>query len=365
MKRFCLGLVAFAFVCMSFVWAQSASEFKGHDGLVHSVAVSPDGTVLATAGVDGLIKIWDFSSGKEKFVLKGHTGTVNSVAFSKDGSILASGGADKGIRIWNAKEGKAVKEFAKGHTDAVSAVAFSPDGKLLASAGVDKTVRLWDVDGKELKNLGSHKDSVYSVAFSNDGTKLVSSGNDGYIKVWDVKAMNEIKTMMVDLPKKEVVVKKEEPKDKDKDKDKKPKKDGGKKEEPKELRDAFLGVAFTADGKSVLSVGHDKYLRYWSLADGKELKKLGPTPDWIFGLALSKDGKYAATAGYGGSIRVYEVESGKQIYPDADKDKTKAADDARRGWITYSITFAPDGKSVITGSEKAGKGIAKVIPIGK
>ena len=142
-----------------------------------------------------------------------------------------------------------------------------------------------------------------------------------------------------------------------------------KKEEPKELRDAFTAVAFTPDGKQILSVGHDKYLRYWNLADGKEAKKLAATPDYIFGLTVSKDGKYVATAGYGGSLRVYDLASGTRLYPEVepdakkDADKLKTADQARRGWITYCAVFAPDGKSIVTGHEKASKGIAKVTAV--
>lgn len=367
MKRYSFGLLAFAFVCASFVWAQTASEFKGHDGLVFNIAFSNDGKTFATASFDGTVKLWDFSTGKERTVLKGHTGPVYGVAFNNDATVVATGGDDKNIRLWNSKDGKLIKELAKAHGGIVGWLAFSPDGKYLASASSDKTVKLWDAkEGKELKSFAGHKDSVYSVAFNKDGTQLASCGNDGLVKVYDVKSMAEIKTMMVDLPKPEVKVetKKEEPKEKDKDK-KAPKKDAGKKEEPKEIRDAFTVVAFTPDGKQVLTGCNDKFLRYWNLADGKEAKKIGPTPDYIFGLALSKDGTRVATAGYGGSLRVYELATGNQVFP--EKGKEKEADQARKGAITYCIAFTPDGKSVVTGQHeiKSGKGFAKVTPLGK
>jgi WD40 repeat protein len=362
MKRYWAGLFTFGFFCVSFVWAQTPTEFKGHDGLIHSVAFSNDGKFLATASVDGTVKIWDFATGKESQVLKGATPSspVNCVAFNKDGTIVATASADKMIRLWNPKDGKSTKEL-KGHTEGVSSISFSPDGTILASGGADKTVRIWDVkDAKELKNLGAHKESVYSVVFSTDGTQLASCGNDGIIKVWSVKEQKELKSMMVDLPKPVVKIepKKEEVKV-EKDKKEPKKKDMVKKEDPKELRDAFTAVAFTPDGKQILSVGHDKFLRYWSIADGKETKKLGPTKDWIFGLAVSKDGKSVATAGYGGSLRVYDIASGNELYDDV---KAKAD---RKYWITYCAAFTPDGKSVVTGHDKGGKGIAKVTAISK
>jgi WD40 repeat protein len=362
MKRFWFGLCTFAVACFSFAWAQTPSEFKGHDGLIHSVAFNSDGTILATASFDGTVKLWNYSSGKETQVLKGATPSqVNCVAFSKDGAIVATASLDKMIRLWNPKDGKATAEL-KGHTEGVSSVAFSPDGTILASCSADKSVRIWDVkSAKELKNLGSHKESVYAVAFNKDGTELASCGNDGVIKIWDVKGQKEIKSLMVDLPKVEVKVepKKEEKKD---DKDKKEVKKGKemKKEEPKELRDGILVVAFSPDGKYVLSGGFDKYLRYWDLSTGKEAKKLGPTSDNTFGLTISKDGKYVATAGYGGSLRVYELTSGNQVFP--EKGKEKETDASRRAWMTYSAVFAPDGKSIVTGHEKSLK-IGNVVKV--
>src|SRR3712207_4503941 len=95
--------------------AQTSKEYKGHGALVFSVAVSPDGSTLATASFDNTIKLWDLKSGKEKSTLKGHTSPVYSVVFSPDGNLLASGGADNTIRVWD-KEGKFLREL-KGHAD--------------------------------------------------------------------------------------------------------------------------------------------------------------------------------------------------------------------------------------------------------
>src|SRR5262245_16852062 len=125
------SVVAVGVLCCAalLVTAQTPREFKGHTGLVYSVAFSPDGKVLATGSFDNTVKLWDFATGKELHTLKGHTNQVYCVAFSPDGNLLASASQDKTIRLWDPKSGKFLREL-KGHGDIVDTVAFSPDSKL-------------------------------------------------------------------------------------------------------------------------------------------------------------------------------------------------------------------------------------------
>src|SRR4029077_9695615 len=186
-----------------------------------------------------------------------------------------------------------------------------------------------------------------------NGELLASGSNDTTIKVWDVKGQKELK--MFGTPPKEPekpAPKKKEEKKKDEKKKEEPKKEEPKKEilEPKDLPEGVTGVAFTPDNKEVLSVGFDKKLHYWSIADGKEIKKLPPTPDDLFGLALSRDGKYVATAGYGGSLRVYEIDTGKEVF----RHHLKKI-------VTYCVQFTPDGTALVTGHEK--DNAARVTPL--
>jgi WD40 repeat protein len=124
--------------------------------LVTSVVFSPDGQMLATAGVDGVVTLWRVSKGElQRFAtLAGHTGVVNDAAFSPDGRTIATAGSDGTLRLWNAslfrelitfKEAKGsgsdVPEFLRGSENHVSAVAFSHDGKFLVTGLIDGTVR--------------------------------------------------------------------------------------------------------------------------------------------------------------------------------------------------------------------------------
>ena len=110
---------------------------------------------------------------------------LRSVAFSPDGSILATAGDNFMVRLWDADTGDAVGEPLIGDPTWVSSVAFAPDGSLLASANSDGTVRVWDPGtGNPVGNaLVGHDDLVSSVAFSPDGhvARLRRRGRDGAV----------------------------------------------------------------------------------------------------------------------------------------------------------------------------------------
>ncbi len=294
---------------------------KAHSALVHSVAVSPDGKTLATAGFDNVVKLWDLASDgtlKEKKALAGHTGPVYAVAFHPtDAKLVATASQDKTARIWDITDGKTKFEL-KGHSDIVDAIAFSPDGKALATAGADKSVRLWNpADGKEIKNLGAHDGSVYVVAFSPDGKTLASAGagKDSLIKLWSVKDQKELKQL-------------------------------------KGHEQPVTSIAF-ADDKVLVSASMDRTIRVWNVVDAKETKKLGPTTDDPYAITWSEKAKTAAVCGYSGQITVWAL--------DADKPKfTKAIKNPG-----YCVAFGPDGKFVVTGHDNGTVAVTAVTPTGK
>lgn len=211
----------------------SVREPLAHESDAWVLASAPDGTLAAADGP--VIRLWDPTTGEDVGRLTGHgpaafedASDIGSLAFSPDGSLLASGGGDGTLRIWEASTGRAIHVVEEAHPGVVSAVAFSPDGREVISAGWNAFgIRVWDVEDAELLRETEHaaplgmaidpagellavgdmasyplalyaypslerrspfvteQGRISSVAFSHDGALLAAGGDDGSVWVWD------------------------------------------------------------------------------------------------------------------------------------------------------------------------------------
>lgn len=167
------------------------ADLKKHTGWVRSLSFSPDGSRLATAGEDGTVVLWNVAKGTPVAAVKAHDGPATAVAYSPDGTVLVTGGGDQLVKQWNAVDGTAMGQFT-GHTDTIWAIAFTPAGDRLVSAGADRTVKVWDAGSKKgVATLTGHKDWVTSIACNQDGSRLVSGSLDGAVKLWDLQTLRE------------------------------------------------------------------------------------------------------------------------------------------------------------------------------
>jgi WD40 repeat protein len=157
-------------------------ETKIHRGAPTSFSVSADGTIVATGGFDGVIRLWDAASGKLLRALVGHSSSVYDVAFSPDGSLLASTGyLDNTARIWNPKTGMTVRIF-KNHKSFTSKLAWSPDGKkLVVIGGASGFATFWDTaQNKHLRTIEQGV-PINGVAWSPDGKIVACATSQGAV----------------------------------------------------------------------------------------------------------------------------------------------------------------------------------------
>ena len=180
-------LIAGGYWRYAYIWDVGTGEIlhtRSGNTYVLDVAFSPEGELLAIAGSDGSIRLWDFGKDNIRHTPIESVVSINSVAFSPNGRMLASGAADDTVRLWDVRTGKILHTLTE-HQDKVQSVAFSPDGQTLASGAFDNNVYLWDVHTGEVLDRFNHQDWIFSVAFSRNGKKLASSGV-GSIRIWDV-----------------------------------------------------------------------------------------------------------------------------------------------------------------------------------
>jgi WD40 repeat protein len=278
------------------------AELTGHNAAVKSLAVSPDGSMLASGGQDGTILLWEILHRKVMATFKGHGDEITSLAFSpdRDSTYLVSGSSDRTVRVWHVDQQKMVQQIDAGGS--VATVAFVDD-KTIAVAADAADIKLWDATTGKLQHaLAGHEGSVAGLVVSRDGKRLISSGSDATLRVWDIAARKELL---------------------------------------KVSRHADDGdaLALSKDGQLVACGGGNNTLRVFDTLSGKEQLPGQGTQAALAHLALSPDGKTLATITANGVITVWDR---------AGHQPVRSWNTPHRGEIV--LAYSLDGKSLASGA---------------
>lgn len=274
----------------------------GHTSDVAEVAFTPDGKWVVSAGKDGVVLLWDATTGEQLRTLQGHEGRIDGLAVSPDGSSIASAGSDAKVRLWDAKSGDIIHTLS-GHLGAIHGLAFNCTGDRIASASVDKTVKVWDPkSGEEIFTVTGHTASVEGVTFSPDGKQLAStSSGDTTIRIWDARTGEQIKVVHHPYP------------------------------EVKRL-------AFSPDGTRLAAVTYSVCM-LWDTQTWEHLGEVSRHNRVVRCVAYSPDGTQLATAGDSGEIKLWDTRTGNLINTLNGHAKT-----------VWGVAFSPDGSRLVSGS---------------
>lgn len=183
-------------MALSIEKANLIKVLKGHKTLILNLAWSPDGKILATSGLDGLLRLWAMEEyGKEVGILEGFTNYALCLSWAPDNSCLAAGTHQNTVDIWDIGKRKIRFSF-KGHRDSVNTLSWSSNGKWLASGSYDGDIKIWNLTSPDpIKTLKVNHSFIQAVLFSNDCRALTAGSRDGVIKLWSAPTFQLSKTI--------------------------------------------------------------------------------------------------------------------------------------------------------------------------
>lgn len=297
-------------------------EASKNSGPIDALALSPTAHLLAGGYQDGIIRVWDYTTGQLHACLQApnNDSSLSSVTFSLDGNEVVAGAADGTVFIWAVGiDNEKPRVTKKEHEGDIWCIAFSPDGKHFATASLDATIGIWDAEqgtviqllGKEgLEHCGGvqfvqfspkqgsthliafadavgyiwdwttgvlvakmegHTDVIWSMSYSKDGTRVATASEDQSSRIWNSEDGIELVTLH-------------------------------------EHTDAVWAVDFSPDGKHVLSASSDSTVAICDTMTGQRVHLLREEPAVVAAAKYTADGQYVVSGCADGTVKVWDVD---------------------------------------------------------
>ena len=264
-------------------------NYRGHPWLfknvnwppkIYTLAWSPEGLRLASAGDGRKVYVWNALTGQTIVVYEGHSGVLSNVfalAWSPDGNRIVSAcsaaGFDKTVHIWNAKTGSALRRYNSSYgltpQFSVSSVAWSPHGDRIATACGDKSIRLWEATtGKTILTFKTNSDWVYTIAWSPDGRYLALANGNSTAEILDASTGRVLLTYSGH-------------------------------------HESVRDIAWSPGGSRLATASNDTTVQIWDAATGACLHVYSEHAAWTTSVAWSPDGTRIASASNDKTVRVW------------------------------------------------------------
>ncbi len=308
----------------------ATKESTEADQAIRSVAFSPDGRLLATAGDFGNVHTWDSETGAALAAFSGHTAALSAVAFLDDAHII-SGSADQSTRVWelnpvwrlertigspqqpeiiadrvmaldfsadasrllvgggvpsrvgelhvfNVADGTRTLFLPQAHDDVVYAAKFSPDGKRIASAGADKYLRTFDIaSAQQLRRFEGHTGYVLGVAWKSDGQSLVSASADTSMKIWNSETGDQRRTITNNILK------------------------------------HVTAVRYIGSTDNIVSCCGDRTVRMHTASNGGNFRNFAGAATWLHCVDITPDSSILAAGTASGTVHLWNGANGQQL----------------------------------------------------
>ena len=309
--------------------ATATTQLQESDLPLHSLAFSPDGSVLASSGDFANVHTWDGQTGAALGAFAGHTAAIKAVTFL-DENTLVSASEDQSIRSWdtnpgwvlertigsldnpdmvahrvtsvdfnadssqlliaggipsrrgelqvfNVADGSRVLYLPQAHDDVIYAAKFSPDGKRIASGGADKYLRTFDIStSQQLRRFEGHTSYVLGVAWKRDGQVIATAGADNTIKVWDAETGDQQRTI-------------------------------------ENFGRHVTSVQYIGETDNIISSCGDKLVRIHNASNGGLVRNLGDVTTWLHTIAVTPDSSIAAAGDASGNVYLWNANNGQQL----------------------------------------------------